>query len=54
MGGIPDKGEFQLNRALKIQRRQTGYLVFEMAEVRRFECGIPANFLDALAAIVRA
>ena len=52
--GVRDGGEFQLTRAQELQRQQDGYLAVEMTTARRFDFGIPDDYLASLAAFRRA
>jgi len=45
---IRDGGEFQLTRAQEIQRQREGYLALEMTEARRYDFGIPDDFVQSL------
>jgi UTP--glucose-1-phosphate uridylyltransferase len=45
---VRDNGEFQLTRAQEIQRQRHGYLALEMAEARRFDFGIPDDFVASV------
>jgi UTP--glucose-1-phosphate uridylyltransferase len=45
-----DNGEFQLTRAQEIQRQREGYLAFEMTDARRFDFGIPDDFVASIQA----
>jgi len=45
---IRDKGEFQLTRAQEIQRQNEGYLALEMIDARRFDFGVPDDFVKSL------
>lgn len=47
---IRDNGEFQLTRAQEIQRQREGYLALEMIGARRYDFGIPDDYLASLAA----
>ena len=49
-----DGGEFQLTRAQEIQRQRDGYLALEMTAARRFDFGVPDDYLASLAAFRRA
>lgn len=46
---IRDQGEFQLTRAQEIQRQREGTLALEMTGARRFDFGIPDDYLASLA-----
>lgn len=50
---IRDNGEFQLTRAQEIQREREGYLALEITEGRRYDFGVPADFLASLEAFAR-
>jgi UTP--glucose-1-phosphate uridylyltransferase len=43
-----DNGEFQLTRAQEIQRQREGYLALEMLGAKRFDFGVPDDFVAAL------
>jgi UTP--glucose-1-phosphate uridylyltransferase len=43
-----DNGEFQLTRAQEIQREQEGYLALEMIDARRYDFGIPDDFVRSI------
>mgnify|MGYP002400712818 FL=1 len=45
---IRDNGEFQLTRAQELQRQAEGYLALEVTGGRRFDFGIPDDFVRAL------
>ena len=47
---VRDGGEFQLTRAQEIQRQRDGYLAVEMTTARRFDFGVPDDYLASLAA----
>jgi UTP--glucose-1-phosphate uridylyltransferase len=47
---LRDNGEFQLTRAQEIQRQREGYLALEMTEARRFDFGVPDDFVASLQA----
>ena len=47
---VRDNGEFQLTRAQEIQRQREGYLALEMTGARRFDFGVPDDFVRSLAA----
>jgi len=42
---LRDNGEFQLIRAQEIQRQRHGCLALEMAGARRFDFGVPDDFV---------
>ena len=48
-----DNGEFQLTRAQEIQRQREGYLALEMLNARRFDFGVPDDFVSSVAAFRR-
>lgn len=50
---VRDHGEFQLTRAQEIQRRHEGYLALEMTEARRFDFGVPDDFVCSVQAFRR-
>jgi len=50
---VRDNGEFQLTRAQEIQRSREGYLAVEITEGRRYDFGVPADFLASVAAFAR-
>jgi UTP--glucose-1-phosphate uridylyltransferase len=43
-----DHGEFQLTRAQEIQRQREGYLALEMIGAKRFDFGIPDDFVRSI------
>ena len=45
---IRDNGEFQLTRAQEIQRQREGYLALEMTGARRFDFGVPDDFVQSV------
>jgi UTP--glucose-1-phosphate uridylyltransferase len=45
---VRDHGEFQLTRAQEIQRQCEGYLAFEMRDARRFDFGVPDDFVASV------
>jgi len=45
---VRDGGEFQLTRAQEIQRSREGYAALEITDGKRFDFGIPADFLASL------
>lgn len=45
---VRDNGEFQLTRAQEIQRQRHGYLALEMLEARRFDFGVPDDFVRSV------
>jgi UTP--glucose-1-phosphate uridylyltransferase len=47
---VRDNGEFQLTRAQEIQRQREGYLALEMTGARRFDFGVPDDFVRSVAA----
>jgi UTP--glucose-1-phosphate uridylyltransferase len=47
---IRDNGEFQLTRAQEIQRQRDGYLALEVTGARRFDFGVPDDFVRSLQA----
>lgn len=47
---IRDGGEFQLTRAQELQRQAEGYLALEITRGRRFDFGVPDDFVQALQA----
>ena len=47
---VRDGGEFQLTRAQELQRQRDGYLALEMTTARRFDFGVPDDFLASVAA----
>ncbi len=51
---VRDSGEFQLTRAQELQRQQDGYLALEMTDARRFDFGVPDDYLASLAAFRQA
>jgi UTP--glucose-1-phosphate uridylyltransferase len=51
---VRDNGEFQLTRAQELQRQRDGYLAVEMTTAKRFDFGIPDDYLASLAAFRQA
>lgn len=47
---VRDNGEFQLTRAQEIQRQREGYLALEMTSARRFDFGVPDDFVSSVQA----
>jgi len=47
---VRDNGEFQLTRAQEIQRQREGYLALEMISARRFDFGVPDDFVASVQA----
>ncbi len=47
---VRDNGEFQLTRAQELQRQREGYLAVEMTGARRFDFGVPDDFVRSLQA----
>jgi UTP--glucose-1-phosphate uridylyltransferase len=45
---VRDNGEFQLTRAQEIQRQREGYLALEMTAARRFDFGVPMDFVQSV------
>lgn len=45
---LRDNGEFQLTRAQEIQRQREGYLALEMLAARRYDFGVPDDFIASL------
>lgn len=45
---VRDNGEFQLTRAQEIQRQQEGYLALEMTDARRFDFGVPDDYVRSI------
>ena len=45
---VRDNGEFQLTRAQELQRAREGYLAWEMTEARRFDFGVPDDFVRSV------
>jgi UTP--glucose-1-phosphate uridylyltransferase len=43
-----DGGEFQLTRAQELQRQAEGYLALEIKRARRFDFGVPDDYVRAL------
>jgi len=50
---LRDNGEFQLTRAQEIQRQRYGYLALEMTHARRFDFGVPDDFVASVQAFRR-
>jgi len=51
---LRDNGEFQLTRAQEIQRQRHGYLALEMTDARRFDFGVPDDFVASVQAFRKA
>jgi UTP--glucose-1-phosphate uridylyltransferase len=47
---LRDNGEFQLTRAQEMQRQRGGYLAWEMTGARRFDFGVPDDFVESVQA----
>jgi UTP--glucose-1-phosphate uridylyltransferase len=47
---VRDHGEVQLTRAQDLQREREGYLALEMTGARRFDFGVPDDFVSSLQA----
>lgn len=47
---VRDHGEFQLTRAQELQRQREGYLALEMISARRFDFGVPDDFVRSVQA----
>jgi len=45
---VRDNGEFQLTRAQEIQRQREGYLALEITNARRFDFGVPDDFVQSV------
>ncbi len=45
---VRDGGEFQLTRAQEIQRQRFGYLALEMTDAKRFDFGVPDDFVQSV------
>jgi len=45
---IRDSGEFQLTRAQEIQRQREGCVALEMTNAKRFDFGVPDDFVKSL------
>lgn len=45
---VRDGGEFQLTRAQELQRAQEGYRALEITAGRRYDFGVPADFVDSV------
>jgi UTP--glucose-1-phosphate uridylyltransferase len=45
---VRDNGEFQLTRAQELQRQREGCLALEMTEARRFDFGVPDDFVRSV------
>jgi UTP--glucose-1-phosphate uridylyltransferase len=45
---VRDNGEFQLTRAQEIQRQHEGYLALEMTAAKRFDFGVPTDFVQSV------
>ena len=46
--GVRDNGEFQLTRAQEIQRAREGYTALEMRDGKRYDFGVPTDFVRSL------
>ena len=51
---LRDHGEFQLTRAQELQREAEGYAALEIVDGRRYDFGVPADFLRSLAEFARS
>jgi UTP--glucose-1-phosphate uridylyltransferase len=51
---VRDNGEFQLTRAQELQRRREGYLALEMTTAKRFDFGVPDDFVHSVQAFRNA
>jgi UTP--glucose-1-phosphate uridylyltransferase len=47
---VRDHGEIQLTLAQELQRQREGYLALEMTGARRFDFGVPDDFVNSLQA----
>ncbi|HYG25231.1 MAG TPA: sugar phosphate nucleotidyltransferase [Verrucomicrobiae bacterium] len=45
---VRDNGEFQLTRAQELQRQRFGYLALEMPDAKRFDFGLPDDFVRSI------
>ena len=45
---VRDHGEFQMTRAQEIQRQREGYLALEMTAAKRFDFGLPDDFVRSV------
>jgi UTP--glucose-1-phosphate uridylyltransferase len=45
---VRDHGEFQLTRAQELQRQAEGYLALELPRARRYDFGVPDDFVRAV------
>ncbi|MBN1131250.1 MAG: hypothetical protein JXA71_19830, partial [Chitinispirillaceae bacterium] len=45
---LRDNGEFQLTRAQELQRQREGYLALEMVGAKRFDFGVPDDFVRSV------
>ena len=50
---VRDNGEFQLTRAQELQRQREGYLALEMTAAKRFDFGVPDDFVQSVQAFRR-
>ena len=50
---VRDGGEFQLTRAQEIQREREGYTALEIRDGKRFDFGVPADFVRSLVEFAR-
>ena len=50
---VRDGGEFQLTRAQEIQREREGYAALEIRDGKRFDFGVPADFVRSLVEFAR-
>ena len=51
---VRDHGEFQLTRAQELQRQREGYLALEMTTAKRFDFGVPDDFVHSVQAFRHA
>jgi UTP--glucose-1-phosphate uridylyltransferase len=51
---VRDNGEFQLTRAQELQRQREGYLALEMTTAKRFDFGVPDDFVHSVQAFRNA
>lgn len=50
---IRQKGEFQMTYAQELQRQREGYCALEIVDGRRFDFGVPADFVKSVADFAR-
>jgi UTP--glucose-1-phosphate uridylyltransferase len=53
-GDVRQRGEFQLTYAQELQRQREGYCALEMLKGRRFDFGVPKDFVRSVAEFAQA